>query len=69
MKVRCNNGNKYIKDKTLYVDKNTGNPIKMEVRDINKNIRINILYKEVKINELEENNIVAFNLYGMNAQI
>ena len=45
-----NNDNKYIKYKNLYIDKNTGNPTKMEIRDDNKNIVVYILYKEVKLN-------------------
>ncbi len=44
------NDNKYIKYKNLYIDKNTGNPTKMEIRDDNKNIVVYILYKEVKLN-------------------
>ncbi len=44
------NDNKYIKYKNLYIDKNTGNPTKMEIKDDNKNIVVYILYKEVKLN-------------------
>ena len=52
------------KIKTLYVDRNTGNPIKMEVKDTNKKTQIYILYNEVKINSLKEENILAFRLYN-----
>lgn len=45
-----NNDNKYIKYKTLYIDKNTGNPTKMEIKDDNKKVVVYILYKEVKLN-------------------
>ena len=41
----------------------------MEVTDINKNTTINILYKEVEIDNLEENNVLAFNLFNMSKQI
>ena len=41
--------NKYRKYKTLCVDINTGKPIKLEIRDNNKNTTVYILYKEVKI--------------------
>ena len=44
------NDNKYIKYKNLYIDKNTGNTTKMEIRDDKKNIVVYILYKEVKLN-------------------
>ena len=41
--------NKYRKYKTLYIDINTGKPIKLEIKDNNKNTTVYILYKEVKI--------------------
>ena len=65
MKTSNSNDNKYTQNKELYIDKNTGNPTKMEVTDINKNITVYILYKEVKINSLDEKNIIAFSLYNM----
>ena len=69
MKTATNNENKYTKNKTLYVDKNTGNPVKMEITDINQNATINILYKEVKIDELNTKNNLAFDLYNMKKQV
>ena len=69
MHTTNSNENKYTKNKTLYVDRSTGKPTKMEVTDINKNITINILYKEVEIDNLDENNVLAFNLYNMSKQI
>ena len=69
MKTETNNENKYTKNKTLYVDKKTGNPVKMEIVDINKNTTVYILYKEVRINSLNKNNIIAFNLYNMQKQV
>ena len=48
MKTECTK-NKYIKYKTLYVDINTGKPVKLEIKDNNKNTTVYILYKEVKI--------------------
>lgn len=44
-----NKENKYRKYKTLYVDTNTGKPIKLEIKDDNKKTTVYILYKEVKI--------------------
>ena len=69
MKTKSNNENKYTKNKVLYIDKNTGNPTRMEITDINKSTTVNILYKEVKINSLDKQNILAFNLYNMKKQI
>ena len=37
-------------NKTLYINKETGKPEKMDVQDTNKNIAIYILYNEVKVN-------------------
>ena len=69
MKTTSNNSNKYTKNKTLYIDRSTGNPTKMEITDINKNTTVYILYKEVKIDNLDENNILAFNLYNISKEI
>ena len=69
MTTQTNNDNKYTKNKTLYVDRKTGNPTKMEVKDINQNTTVYILYKEVKINNLNKNNILAFNLYNMQKEV
>lgn len=69
MKTKSNNENIYTKNKTLHIDRNTGKPTKMEVTDINKNTTVYILYKEVKIDNLDENNILAFNLYSLSKEI
>lgn len=69
MKTKTNNDNKYIKNKTLYIDRTTGNPTKMEITDINQNTTIYILYNEVKINNLDSENIIAFNLYNMQKEV
>lgn len=46
--------NAYIQNKTLYINKQTLNPIKMEIKDNKQNTTIYILYNEVKLNN--ENN-------------
>ena len=69
MKTQSKIENKYTKNKTLYLDKNTGNPTKMEIKDINQNIVVYILYKEVKINGLNKQNILAFNLYNIKKEV
>ena len=50
--VELKNGNKYIAYKKLYVSKNTGNPIRMEIQNISQKEVIYILYNEIKINNL-----------------
>lgn len=55
MEVKLKNeNNKYAKYKTLYVDKNTGKPTKMEIKDVSQNVLVYILYNEIKINGLQE---------------
>lgn len=48
------NGNKYTYSKKLYIDRETAKPVKLEVRDITQKVVINILYNEVKINDLQK---------------
>ena len=43
-----NEQNIYTKYRILYIDKKTGKPTKMEIKDNSKNTSIYILYKEVK---------------------
>lgn len=69
MRTTTNNENKYTKTKTLYVDRKTGNPAKMEIEDINQNTKVYILYKEVKINNLKKKDILAFSLYNMQKEV
>ena len=59
---------KYSKYKTLYIDKKTGNPTKMEIKDDSKKVRIYILYNEIKFNNLNKN-IVAFTRINNNQEI
>ena len=47
-----NSNNKNPKHKKLYIDRKTANPIKMEIKDTNKNSTIYIIYNEVKVNSL-----------------
>ena len=42
--------NKSDKHKILYIDNKSGKPLKMEIKDNNKNIAVYILYKEVIVN-------------------
>lgn len=61
--------NKYQKDEKLYVDRKTGNPIKMEIRDNNQNTIVYILYNEVKISNVNSENVLAFHLYNKTKEI
>ena len=42
MNVQTKNENKYRQSKKLYIDKSTGNPLKMEITDTNQNITVYI---------------------------
>lgn len=42
--------NKSDKHKILYIDNKSGKPLKMKIKDNNKNIAVYILYKEVIVN-------------------
>lgn len=44
-----NENNKYTRYQTLYIDKKTGKPTKMEINDNSKNTSVYILYREVKL--------------------
>ncbi|MBR3153098.1 MAG: hypothetical protein IKF52_05845 [Clostridia bacterium] len=48
MKLK-NQRNKYIQNKILYLDKKSNKPVSLEIRDINQNRTIYILYKEIEI--------------------
>ena len=48
VKVNLNN-NTYIKSKELYLNKNTGLPIKLLIKDNTKKINTSIIYNDIKI--------------------
>ena len=50
MKVKNDKENIYVKEKTLYINKKTYKPIKLEIKDNKQKERIYILYNEVEIN-------------------
>ena len=49
METTAKSENNYQKYKTLYISKETGKPIKMEIKDTNQNIIIYIIYNEINI--------------------
>ena len=52
------NKNKYQMYQNLYIDKSSNLPTKMEILDINKNIKVYILYNEIKLNETTKTDIL-----------
>ena len=64
-----NSNNKNPKHKKLYIDRKTANPIKMEIKDTNKNSTIYIIYNEININQIANQKIYAFKLFGTPKEI
>ena len=62
LQTKLKNGNKYMSYKKLYISKDTGSPTKLEIQDITQNTSIYILYNEIKINNLQKEDILAFKL-------
>lgn len=69
METSAKTENNYQKYKTLYISKENGNPIKMEVKDTNQNTIIYIIYNEIKINKISNKNVYAFKLFDTSKQI
>lgn len=55
-----NENNKYKQIKKLYFDKNTAKPTKLIIQDVNEKTVVYILYNEVKINNLNRDDVLAF---------
>ena len=49
LKTISKNDNRYLKNKTLYIDKTSGKPTKMEIEDVNKKATVYIVYNKVEI--------------------
>ncbi len=60
LETKLKNGNKYVNNKKLYISKETGNLTKIEVEDTTQKTTIYILYNEIKINNLQKEDILAF---------
>ncbi|MDO5556416.1 MAG: hypothetical protein Q4G09_07480 [Clostridia bacterium] len=60
LETKLKNGKKYIAYKKLYINKSTGIPVKLEIKDITQKTVIYILYNEIKINNLQKEDILAF---------
>ena len=62
MEVTLSQQNPYISYKKLFIEKTTGKISKLVVQDKNKKNIVYILYNEIKINSLKEQEILAFKL-------
>lgn len=49
-------------NKKLYIDRKTGKPIKMQIKNVSKNTTVYILYNEIEINSLKRDDELAFRL-------
>ncbi len=52
LETKVKNNNKYRAIKKLYISKDTGEPIKLEVQDVSQNTLVYILYNEIEINKM-----------------
>lgn len=69
METTAKTENNYQKYESLYISKETGNPIRMEIKDTNQNIIIYIIYNEIKINKTSNEKIYAFKLFDKHKEI
>lgn len=69
MKTKSGNENRYTKNKTLYIDKESCKPTKLEVKDNNEKTTVYILYNEVEINSTNKEDVVAFEMRNIRANI
>ncbi len=51
--------NRYEKFRKLYIDEKSNLPTKMEILDVNQNISVYILYKEIKINKTSKDEVLG----------
>ena len=69
LETKLKSGSKYIAYKKLYISKNTGSPSKLEIQDITQKTTIYILYNEIKINNLQKEDILAFKIQEVSNDI
>ena len=62
LEVKIKNGNKYVAYKKMFINKAEGKISKLEIQDITQKTIIYILYNEIKINNLQKDDILAFKL-------
>ena len=64
MEIETIDKNNNVQHKILTVDKKTKKPVNMKISCNNQKNTVYILYNEVKINSIKEQNILAINLYN-----
>lgn len=64
METKCK-GNSYISSEKLYIDRNANKITKLVIEDKNNNAKIYITYKEIKIDSLSPDNVLAFKIEGI----
>ena len=62
LETKIKNGNKYCAFKKLFISKETAKPIKLEIEDLTQKTVVYILYNEIEINNLQEEDVLAFKL-------
>lgn len=58
MKAKSQGTNKYNTEKTLVVNKNTGKPMQLNIKDVTQNIVVYILYNEIEIDSMTSDTII-----------
>ena len=69
LETKTSNGNKYIYNKKLYVNKKDGKPIELIMEDINEKKLVYILYNEIEINNLKNVDMLAFKRIETQAEL
>ena len=69
MKTKSGNENRYTKNKTLYIDKKSCKPSKLEIKDNNEKTTVYILYNEVEINSTNKEDIAAFEINNIQTSV
>lgn len=69
METTALNENSYQKYKKLYISKQNGTPMKMEIIDANQNEIIYIIYNEININKIGNEKIFAFKIFDITKEI
>ena len=69
METTAKTENNYQKYEKLYVSKENGKPIKMEIKDTNQNTIIYIIYNEININKVANEKIYAFRIINASTEI
>ena len=68
METKVENSSKYIAYKKLYIDNKTYKPTKMLIQDVNKKTIIYISYKEIEIDSLSKEEVLAFRVKNIGLQ-